>query len=532
MIQYSCKIDYKNDRIETIKQKIAKDLRIAINDIHSIKILKKSVDARKKPLIFYQYTVAFSCANEERLMKKRKQLTTYVENEQLKKFVQEKKAKTPKKILIVGAGPAGVMCAYFLAQCGHQPIIIERGASMWERVEVVNRFWKEGKLDPETNVSFGEGGAGTFSDGKLNTGVKDKTGKKSYVLRTFVEHGAPQEIAYLAKPHIGTDELRGVMTSMRESIKDAGGSYLFHTKFTGFIKKDSKVIGICVEEAGEKKEIYGDEVVLAIGHSARDTFEYLKNDEVTMEQKPFAVGVRVEHLQRDINLAQYGVVDESLPTADYKLTGKTSDGRGVYSFCMCPGGYVVNASSEPGRTVVNGMSNHARNSQNANSAIVVTVEEKDFGDSDVLAGLEFQRRLEEAAFQVGNGKIPIQRLEDFEAGVESKKFGKITPCTKGETTFANVKKILPNFIADGIIEGVHQFAGKIQGFDDSDTLILGTETRTSSPVRIVRDECLEAVNLPHVYPCGEGAGYAGGIMSAAMDGIRVAMQIAQKEEEI
>ncbi len=541
MLQYSqCKIDYRKDTKEELLRKVAKELRIREQDIKDLCIEKKSVDARKKPEIYYNYTVSFSCKNEVQVLKKNrnnKNLKKYVPEPDLIKELQAgNMMKEPKSVVVVGAGPAGLLCGYLLAKCGQKPVIIERGGSLWERVEKVDKFWKSGELDPETNVSFGEGGAGTFSDGKLNTGVKDKTGKKQFVLNTFVEHGAPEEIRYLSKPHIGTDRLRQVLVSMRESIVEMGGNYEFHTKVTGLLYEDKEgkrhVTGVrIITEDGEEKEIPCDAVVLAIGHSARDTFEMLRDQGVDMEQKPFAVGVRVEHWQKKINESQYGVDDKRLPAADYKLTGKTKDGRGVYSFCMCPGGYVVNASSEQGMTVVNGMSDFARDSEMANSAIIVTVDSKDFGRQDVLAGVEFQRELEKCAFEAGQGKIPAQRLGDFIKGVPTTDWDGKEICTKGKIVMANVKKILPSYISNGIMDGMEQFGKKIRGFDDADTWILGTETRTSSPVRILRDESFESTNIAGVYPCGEGAGYAGGIMSAAMDGLRVAIAIVSERKE-
>lgn len=544
MLQYSqCKIEVYKDTTADLKKYIAKKLRISEDEIRDLQIIKKSVDARKKPELYYNYTVIFSVSREKDILKKNrnnKNLTQYVPPKGLVEMLEPVMTEKDEKVVIVGSGPAGLLCAYLLAKCGRKPIIIERGAPMWERVDKVTRFWKDGLLDPETNVSFGEGGAGTFSDGKLNTGVKDKTGKKKFVLDTFIRHGAPKEIGYLTKPHIGTDELRNVILSMREEIEELGGTYYFHTKFVGFIYQEDSVdktgrkeiCGIVVEnQEGMEETLFCDKCVLAIGHSARDTFELLKSEDVCMEAKPFAVGVRVEHLQKKINEIQYGVDDKKLPAADYKLTGKTSDGRGVYSFCMCPGGYVVNASSEEGRTVVNGMSNHARDSVNANSAIVVTVDEKDYGSEDVLAGMEFQRRLEESAYKAGLGKIPVQTLGDFINGVSTTEFGAVKPCTKGDYVPGDVKKILPSYISNGIMEGMEQFGKKMKGYADKDTLILGTETRTSSPVRILRDEQFESNSLRGVYPCGEGAGYAGGIMSAAMDGLRVAVQIVTERNE-
>lgn len=540
MLRYSqCKLDYCRDSIKELRKKIAEILRIRESEIKQIKILKKSIDARKKPQIYYSYSVAFECAQEQKVLQKNrkdKNLSVYVPQPSLEDMIPKLKIETGERVVIVGTGPAGLLCGYFLALCGRKPLLIERGAPMWERVGKVSAFWKEGILDPDTNVSFGEGGAGTFSDGKLNTGVKDKTGKKKFILDTFIQHGAPEEIGYLSKPHIGTDELRGVIQSMGETIRQLGGTYLFHTRLTGFRYMEEEygpgqkqLRAVVVEnERGETKEIPCDKCVLAIGHSARDTFSMLYEDGAAMEQKPFAVGVRVEHPQQTINKMQYGVDDPRLPAADYKLTGKTSDGRGVYSFCMCPGGYVVNASTEPGGTVVNGMSDHARDSDHANSAIVVTVDQRDFGSDDVLAGVAFQRRLEEKTWQAGGGMIPVQRYGDFVKGVPTTELNHSLPVTKGKFVPADVKKILPSYISNGIMEGMKQFGQKITDFDAEETLVLGTETRTSSPIRILRNHEFESENRKGIYPCGEGAGYAGGIMSAAMDGLRVALQIVSE----
>lgn len=540
MLQYSqCKIDYRRDSIGELRKKVAEILRLRESEIQQIKILKKSIDARKKPQIYYSYSVAFECSQEQKVLQKNrkdKNLSVYVPQPSLEEMVPGLKKETGERVVIVGTGPAGLLCGYYLALCGRKPLLIERGSPMWERVGKVSAFWKEGVLDPDTNVSFGEGGAGTFSDGKLNTGVKDKTGKKKFILDTFIRHGAPEEIGYLSKPHIGTDELRGVIQSMGETIRQLGGTYRFHTRLTGFryveeeyVPGQKQLRAVVVEnEKGETEEIPCDRCVLAIGHSARDTFSMLHEDGAAMEQKPFAVGVRVEHLQQSINKIQYGVDDPRLPAADYKLTGKTSDGRGVYSFCMCPGGYVVNASTEPGGTVVNGMSDHARDSAHANSAIVVTVDQKDFGSDDVLAGVAFQRGLEEKTWQAGGGMIPVQQYGDFVKGVPTTELNHSSPVTRGKFVPADVKKILPSYISNGIMEGMKQFGQKITGFDAAETLILGTETRTSSPVRILRNREFESENRRGIYPCGEGAGYAGGIMSAAMDGLRVALQIVSE----
>ncbi len=543
MLQYNqVKIDYRGDNsLTAVIHKVAQKLGVRPERLEDVRILKKSVDARKKPQIYYTYAVCFSCSAEEEILKKNRKdrnLQKYVQIPDLEEWIRNHPGREEERIIVVGTGPAGLFCGYFLARLGYCPVLIERGGAMEDRVECVERFWQEGVLDESTNVSFGEGGAGTFSDGKLNTGVNDRTGKKQFVLETFVRHGAPGEILYLAKPHIGTDRLRGVIRSMREEIEQLGGTYLFHSKVVE-LKMDSsgkKLKGVvCEDIEGRRQDISCERCVLAIGHSARDTFEKLKEQGIPMEQKPFAVGVRIEHPQRQIDAAQYGVEDDRLPAADYKLTGKTSDGRGVYSFCMCPGGYVVNASSEQGMTAVNGMSDHARDSGRANSAIVVTVGPEDFTGEDVLAGLEFQRELERKAYEAGKGAIPAQRFGDFKKGIvsakmenESTSVEKMQTCTRGKIVAANVKNLLPSYLSNGIMEGMKQFGKKIAGFDSEDAVLFGTETRTSSPVRILRGENLMSQGAEGLYPCGEGAGYAGGIMSAAMDGVRVALEIAEE----
>ena len=529
MLQYTqCKVSYKKQTTEDVKKKVAHKLHILPEEIKEFRIVKKSIDARKSPDILFIYTVQFTVEDEKSLLhrnKKDKNLSQAMPEPDLMKHVSN--IATEKKIVVVGAGPAGLFCAYYLTLCGLTPVVIERGATIEERTNDVERFWESEELNPESNVSFGEGGAGTFSDGKLNTSVKDKTGRKQFVLNSFVRFGARENILYDSKPHIGTDILRNVIINMREEMKAKGCKFLFHTKMTGLHIENRVLKGIYVKNSDGEVEIACDAMVLAIGHSARDTFAMLREKNVTMSRKAFAIGVRVQHNQTDIDRAQYGIVDDCLPVSPYKCTGKTKDGRGVYSFCMCPGGYVVNASSEKGGLVVNGMSNADRDSGNANSAIVVAVNPEDFGSEDCLAGVEFQREFERKMFQLKQGKIPVQCYGDFINNKETGSLGKVTPCVKGKWTFANLRKALPNFVVDGMIDGMEQFQKKIKGFAKEDTLLLGIETRTSSPVRIERDEEFVSVSTKGLYPCGEGAGYAGGIMSAAMDGLRVAMKIQQ-----
>lgn len=519
-----------------IKRYIEKKLKIKQSDIKEFTVLKKSVDARKKEQIFFIYQVDFFTDNEKMVLSRYKKNDVTIksekkENDTAKCEVAAEK-DTSEKIVIAGFGPAGLFAAYELALSGYKPLVIERGLDVDSRKKSVEHFWKTGELDTESNVSFGEGGAGTFSDGKLNTMVKDKFGYNRRVLETFVKFGAPAEILYLQKPHIGTDKLADVVKNMRLEIERLGGEVRFGVRLdTLNIKNtgngDSKKlesINVTDRFLGKEEVIECDRLILAIGHSARDTFLSLNECGVTMQPKSFAIGVRVEHSQEMIGKNQYGELYKALPTADYKLTHQTKDGRGVYSFCMCPGGYVVNASSEKCMLAVNGMSDYLRDGINANSAIVVTVGVEDFDGTDALAGMRFQRKWEKKAFDAAGGKIPVQLFGDFKKNVVSKEFGNVRPQTKGETAFANVREILPGEVADSIEEGIIAFEKKINGYSRDDTLLLGIESRTSSPVKIVRDDTMQS-NIKGLYPCGEGAGYAGGITSAAMDGIKTAIKI-------
>ena len=537
------KINIKNvplDEKSYLREYACKKLRIMADQMRKFEIYKRSLDARNKPDIFYIYSVRFLSDDEERILKKNnknknlrmvnKQVMYETRLTQLRKF-------SDTAVVVVGSGPAGLFAAYALALRGLRPIIIERGAPMEERVGEVERFWREGCVNEESNVCFGEGGAGTFSDGKLNSGVKDRDGSKRFILETFVRFGANREVLYDAKPHIGTDVLRTVIVNMRQAMERQGCTFLFHTKYVGVEKKGDRVSGVWVKQGELRDTIPCEFLVLAIGHSARDTFDKLREQRIEMRSKPFAVGVRVQHRQADIDRAQYGD-NPSVPAAYYKLTGKTSDDRGVYSFCMCPGGFVVNASSEPGHLVVNGMSDVRRDSGYANAAIVVTVDpgatasERAAGEqseSDVFVGIEYQRNLEQSMYKVAEGKIPVQRYSEFRKNGSAVGLSSNQPSVKGQWTYADVASALPEDIRTAVCEAIDQFGKKIQGFDADDTLILGVESRTSSPVRIVRDdESLESISLPGFYPCGEGAGYAGGILSAAMDGLRVAERIGER----
>lgn len=523
-------VDPKTRRVDNQKERallqkeITRILKIQESNLKDFAIIKKSIDARKKEDVKYIYVVSCHVQNESSVLKKCKNPNVTPYHEKGYQFTPAGTEKLAHRPVVVGMGPAGIFCALELAKAGFKPLVIERGKSVDDRVKEVEHFWQTGELNEECNVQFGEGGAGTFSDGKLNTAIKDPTGRIRKVLRTFVEYGAPEEICYLNKPHIGTDRLRDVVKAMREHIIELGGEVRFDTKLTDVILEDNKVVGI--EVNGEEK-IPCEVVVMAIGHSARDTFSCIHAKGFEMIPKAFAIGVRVQHSQEMINMSQYGMEHEILPVADYKVTHQTVGGRGVYSFCMCPGGLVVNSSSEKGRMVVNGMSNYDRDEKNANSALIVTVTPEDFWGNDVLAGVEFQRKWEELAYKEGQGKIPVQLYGDFKNNQISKEFKSVKPCMEGATHFGNLRNCLPEFISQAIIEGMEAFDRKIKGFYDEEAILAGVETRTSSPVRIVRSEALES-NMGGMYPCGEGAGYAGGITSAAIDGIKVYEAIANK----
>ena len=509
-----------------LEKKIAKTLKNPGSSF-SYEIRKQSLDCRHKNDKIFVYTVDVKIKDEQKIVKKVNNNNITLIKEKVYQFPQPGETPLAHPPVIVGSGPAGLFCGWYLAKAGYYPIILERGEEADKRQKTVENFWKNGVLDPESNVQFGEGGAGTFSDGKLNTLVKDPYGRNHEVLKRFVAAGAPEEIVYQQKPHLGTDVLVGIVERMRHEIEDMGGKFCFRSKVTDLIFENNKLKEV---EINNSKKIPAEVCVLALGHSARDTFEMLQNRGVYMEPKSFAVGLRIEHPQEMINMDLYGEPEnELLGAASYKVTHKCENGRGVYSFCMCPGGYVVNASSEPGRLAVNGMSYQARDSRNANSAMIVTVTPEDFPGQGPLSGVAFQRDLEKKAWELGNGKIPVQLFGDFCQNQASEAFGEVTPCMKGEYTLTNVRSILPKAVGDSIEEGVKSFGKRINGFDREDALLSGIESRTSSPVRIVRDQNLVA-NIEGIYPCGEGAGYAGGITSAAMDGIKVAETVCRKYE--
>lgn len=509
-------------------QAAARELKMSSDKIENLTIQKKSIDARKKP-ISYVYTVDVKLKGEEKLLKKLHNRNVARVEKKRYQFPEPGSEKLEHRPVIVGTGPAGLFCGLMLARAGYRPILLERGEAARKRKETVDRFWNGGALAPNSNVQFGEGGAGTFSDGKLNTLVKDPAGRGRLVLQTFVQAGAPEEILYWNKPHLGTDVLISVVEHIRKEIESLGGEVRFGTQLTDIDIRDGRVRGVYTKcnDVPEQEAAYleTEVLVLAIGHSARDTFAMLKDRAVPMERKAFAVGVRIEHLQDMINVSQYGEgYPKALPTAAYKVTRKVSGDRGVYSFCMCPGGYVVNASSEEGGLAVNGMSYQARDSRNANSAMIVTVRPEDFGGDDLLSGVEFQRRLERAAYQAGGGKVPVQLLGDFRQHTVSAALGEVEPCMKGAWTFGDVRGIFPAQLSAALEEGIEGSEHLIPGFARADAVLSGVESRTSSPVRILRGENQEST-VQGLYPCGEGAGYAGGITSAAMDGVKTAEAI-------
>lgn len=508
------RIGLDNDNTEFIKHKISKRLHIDKNDILDLMISKKGIDARDKNNIFYVYEIDVTILKEDKVLSRISDKDIFrTPNEEYRYVLRRNGNIRP---VIIGSGPAGLFSSYILAEAGYKPLIIERGEKVEDRIKSVNEFWNTGNLNINSNVQFGEGGAGTFSDGKLNTLVKDKEYRMKKVFEIFVSCGAPLEIMYVHNPHIGTDLLRKVVVNMRNKIIEMGGSFKFNTTLTDIIIENNKVVGIVLND---KDKITCDTLILAIGHSARDTFKMLHNKGLNMCQKPFAVGLRIVHPQELIDKNQYGKSYRLLGHANYKLTYNTEK-RGVYTFCMCPGGYVVDASSEKNRLVVNGMSNYDRGSGYSNSAIITTTTIEDFGEN-LFDGMKFQEQLEERCYKLGNGLIPVQKYEDFKenrlSSIESD-----LPFIKGKYKSSNLNDLFPDSIIRELKTAIDNFDKKIPGFKNA--YILGVETRSSSPVRILRDENLES-NIKGIYPCGEGAGYAGGITTSAIDGIKVAEKI-------
>ena len=519
------KNESKEAELLRLRERLASFLRIKKEDISDLRILKKSIDARKKDSIYLSYSLSFACKREKELLGKfeRKGLCEY-SPKAYSPFFYEKAADSKERILIAGFGPAGIFAAYLLALNGYRPLVLERGSCIEERSRQVEEYFRGGSLLPDSNIHFGEGGAGTFSDGKLYTQVKDPEGRLGFILKTFAEFGAPESICYEQHAHIGTDVLKKVIRAMRERLLAMGAGICFQEKLESFTVTDGHIKEVLTSRG---RRLAADRLILATGHSCRDTFEMLEQKGLDMRAKAFAAGYRVMHEQRDININQYGeAYADFFEAAPYKLTSKSSSGRGVFSFCMCPGGYVVDASSEEGKKCVNGMSYSGRNGRFANSAIVVTINEEDFENpEDPLSGLKFQRQIEEGCYRAGGGRIPVQSFRDFvrkEKGVLPEG---IDEGIKGEFVSGNLRGILPPAVEEAFIEGMEAFDRNIKDFSQK-ACMAGVESRTSSPVRILRNEEGES-SVRGIYPCGEGAGYAGGIMSAALDGMRTAERIME-----
>ena len=517
-----------------LRKKTAKMMGVSADQIQSVELVRQSLDARKKPDLYYLYALDVAVAGKEAaIVKRARSVNVQIRKEEAYRLPDPGIEPLRERPVIVGFGPAGMFCGLMLARAGYRPLILERGLDADSRAKAVARYWTDGTLDPECNVQFGEGGAGTFSDGKLNTLVKDPSGRNKEVLKILAQAGADPTITYVNKPHVGTDVLRTVVKNIRSEIESLGGEVRFGCRLEDFETQNGHLCSIRVSarkgtsEAGRTvEEIPASALVLAIGHSARDTFAMLAEKPLDMQAKAFAVGLRIQHPQTQINLSQYGREEAgNLGAASYKLTAQTSGGRGVYSFCMCPGGFVVDASSEPGRLAINGMSNHDRAGANANSALIVTVTPEDFPQPGTLGGVTFQRQLEEAAYRCGGGKIPVQLYGDFRENRSSTGFGAVTP----QFAFGNLREVLPEALSAAMLEGMEHFGHVIHGFDREDAVFAGVESRTSSPLRIPRDHAtMESSTIAGIYPCGEGAGYAGGITSAAMDGMKTAEAIIAK----
>lgn len=497
-----------------MREAITKKMRIKDKQLISYKIHKRSLDARRKPELFFVYVLDVKAVLNKKEMKRFELV--------IDKPYQYPKGHTDSRPVIVGFGPAGMFAAYLLAKAGCCPIVVERGEAVDERTTSVSSFWQGGALDPESNVQFGEGGAGTFSDGKLTTRSKDHRAR--LVMDILVEHGAPEEIRYVNKPHVGTDVLKDVVKSMRETIINMGGKIHFSTRMDKLLIEDGRVVGIQTNQG----LFHSKTVILAIGHSARDTYQVLYDQGLSIAQKPFAMGVRIEHHQSTIDQNQYGskTARNILGASDYKLTHKSSNGRSVYSFCVCPGGMVVASASEIGGIVVNGMSEHARDQENINGALLVQINTEDFESEHPLAGVAFQRKYERLAFELTEGyTAPMQTVGSFMRG-EIDQINTILPSYRPQTAFRKLSDCLPSFVITSLQEGIEAFGKKINGFDASDAILTGVETRSSAPIRMARDFTTMESNITGLYPIGEGAGYAGGIVSSAIDGIKIGEIVA------
>lgn len=510
---------------KTLRSLICKKVRLSPEKLLSCRIVRRSVDARDKLDVHFVVNVDFSVPDESVVLKRNPFLSSVAETPRCSP-VSRSFSHSP---LVVGAGPAGLFAALTLAQAGASPVLIERGKSVSDRTGDVRRMEEDGLLLPDSNVQFGEGGAGAFSDGKLTCGIKSPW--LSYVLETFVRHGAPEEILTDQKPHIGTDRLKGVVASIREEIISLGGTVLFETRLEDLIVRNGHICGAVIDHLGTKSELLTDHIFLCIGHSARDTVHRLYQSGTAMQQKPFAMGVRIEHPREMVDRSQYGnfAGHPALGAASYKLCCHTPDGRGVYTFCMCPGGHIIAAASEKECTVTNGMSYHARDGENSNSALLVGIRTDDFGSSDPLAGIALQRSLEHKAWCLGENsyRAPAQRVGDFLAGRPTVSFGSVRPSYRPGVTPCDLHALFPSFMTDNLKAGILSMDRQLNGFAMPDAVLTGPETRSSSPVRILRKENGESETIAGLFPVGEGAGYAGGIVSAAVDGISAARKILE-----
>ena len=513
---------------EAIKTAIAKKLAIAEADIQHIHIHKRSYDARKVSQIVLIYIVDIEVNNEATLLAKFKNDPhVQASPDMAYKFVAQAPSTLTERPIIVGFGPCGILAALILAQMGFKPIVLERGKEVRQRTKDTWVLWRKHILNPESNVQFGEGGAGTFSDGKLYSQIKDPRHLGRKVLEEFVKAGAPEEILYISKPHIGTFKLVTMVETIRQTIESLGGEIRFQQKVVDVLIDNGQMRGVRLENG---EEIHSRHVVMALGHSARDTFTMLHERGVYMEAKPFSIGFRIEHPQGMIDRCRFGTFagHPLLGAADYKIVHHAQNGRAVYSFCMCPGGTVVAATSEPNRVVTNGMSQYSRNERNANSGLVVDIQPSDFGDSSPLAGIAFQRIWESKAFELGGGTYaaPAQLVGDFLAGRPSTKVGTVEPSYKPAVNWCDLSSALPDYVITAMREALPEFDKKIKGYAMHDAVLTGVETRTSSPLRITRNQQCQSLNVKGLFPAGEGAGYAGGILSAGVDGIKVAEAVA------